>query len=92
MAQHHLILHYLNDLSQEITYNINNVMILNNLRLKDSIYPESEIERKSIELAIGTDDKITATSFKLFVFITLLFAPGCQKNELNITSDFDCFG
>lgn len=65
-VQHHIIIHYLNDLSQEIKKDINIAIVLNNLRLKDSIYPDSEIEIRSIELEVGTDGKVTASSFKLY--------------------------
>lgn len=66
MAQHDIIFYYLRNLGEATSYDINRVMILNNLRLKDCIDPEFDIEKRSIELTIGTDDKITANSFKLY--------------------------
>jgi hypothetical protein len=88
MAQHNIILNYLHGLRQETEHDINNAMILNSLWLKDSIDPKSEIERRSIGIVVGTDDKITATSFKLYN--SLLFSQ--SEFSINILKSLGSIG
>jgi len=66
MAQHKVLFSRLNELEQEIEGNINKALILNNIRLKDSQYPESEIEKKTLEILVGTDGNANVASFKLY--------------------------
>lgn len=66
MAQHKVLFGRLNELERETEGNINKALILNNLRLKDSQYPESEIEKKSLEISVGTDGNANVASFKLY--------------------------
>jgi len=71
MAQHKVLFNRLNELEQEIEGNINKALILNNLQLKDSQFPESEIERKSLEISVGTDGNANVASFKLYNILHL---------------------
>lgn len=66
MSQHKVILNFLNETSHDVENNINKELILNNLRLKDYKYPESEIEKNSLEISVGTDGNANVTSFKLY--------------------------
>ena len=66
MSQHKVLLNELNKISQAGYHNINKALILNNLRLKDSQHPESEIEKKSLEISVGTDGLANVASFKLY--------------------------
>lgn len=66
MSQHKAIISVLTKISQGVEGNINKALILNNLRLKDSQYLASEIEKKSLEISIGTDGNASVDSFKLY--------------------------
>lgn len=66
MAQHTVIFSRLNEIEQEVQGRIEKAIILNNLRLKESIFPDSEIEKKSLEIQIGSDGKATMESFKAY--------------------------
>ncbi len=66
MSQHIVLLNELQRLTQLNHNNINKALILNNLQLKDSLYPESEIEKKSLEISVGTDGNANVSSFKLY--------------------------
>lgn len=66
MAQHVLVIKYLTELGNKIEGDINKIIILNNLCLIDSGLPKSEMEKKSVEISIGSDGKVSAASFKLY--------------------------
>lgn len=69
MAQHTVIFKYLSEIEPEIEGEIKKAMILNNLSLKESEHHGFEMEKKSIELQIGSDDKVKMESFKLYNFL-----------------------
>ena len=79
MAQHDIIFNYLRNLSQETSHDINKAIILNNIQLEYCTDPKFEIERRSVEIEIGTDDTITATSFKLYNYLVF------NQSEFRIT-------
>lgn len=66
MSQQRVLFNELQKLMQAGHNNINKALILNNLQLKDSQYPESEIEKRSLEISVGTDGNPNVTSFKLY--------------------------